>query len=109
MQRFIQFASTLAAAAALSATAQTPSPASEPATNSAARGGFGRRGFNAPADQPAPRRDSNSETAHQQLIEKAKKGGIDVYFVGDSITRRWGASDPQYHANLENWNTNFFG
>jgi lysophospholipase L1-like esterase len=47
--------------------------------------------------------------AHQQLLEKAKKGGIDIYFVGDSITRRWGASDPQYREMLANWNTNFFG
>jgi lysophospholipase L1-like esterase len=43
------------------------------------------------------------------LVEKAKKGGIDVYFEGDSITRRWGTSDAAYKANLENWTTNFFG
>jgi len=47
--------------------------------------------------------------AHQQMLEKAKQGKIDVYFVGDSITRRWGASDPQYKAMLANWNENFFG
>ena len=35
------------------------------------------------------------------------KGGIDVYFLGDSITRRWGATD--YPEFLANWNTNFFG
>jgi lysophospholipase L1-like esterase len=29
--------------------------------------------------------------------------------VGDSITRRWGATDPQYRPLLENWKTNFFG
>jgi lysophospholipase L1-like esterase len=29
--------------------------------------------------------------------------------VGDSITRRWGAADPQYQPLLENWRTNFFG
>jgi len=45
--------------------------------------------------------------AHQQLLDKAKKGGIDLYFEGDSIVRRWGATDyPQY---LENWRQNFFG
>ena len=32
-----------------------------------------------------------------------------MYFVGDSITRRWGATDPQYRPLLENWKTNFFG
>ena len=31
------------------------------------------------------RRDQNSMTAHAQLLEKAKQGGIDVYFDGDSI------------------------
>lgn len=45
--------------------------------------------------------------AHQQLLAKASQGGIDVYFVGDSITRRWGATD--YPELLAHWNTNFFG
>lgn len=58
-------------------------------------------------DQPAPRTDGNSQMAHQQLLEKARKGGIDVYFIGDSITRRWGATD--YPELLANWTTNFFG
>src|SRR4051812_36209192 len=61
------------------------------------------------ADQPSPRRDKNSQTAHEQLLEKAKKGGIDIYFEGDSITRRWGTSDTAWKANLENWTSNFFG
>jgi len=61
----------------------------------------------APADLPAPRTDENSRIAHQQLLEKAAKGGIDVYFVGDSITRRWGATD--YPELLANWKENFFG
>lgn len=60
-----------------------------------------------PADQPVSRTDQNSLTAHQQLLDKAKKGGIDIYFEGDSITRRWGATD--YPALLANWNENFFG
>ena len=60
-----------------------------------------------PADQPAPRADANSRLAHQQLLEKAKQGRIDVYFEGDSIVRRWGATD--YPALLANWNQNFFG
>jgi lysophospholipase L1-like esterase len=61
------------------------------------------------ADQPAPRRDANSQTAHQQLLEKARKGGIDVYFVGDSITRRWATTEAQYKDFLDNWTANFFG
>src|SRR5947209_356463 len=61
----------------------------------------------APADRPVPRTDSNSRTAHAQLLEKAKKGHIDVYFLGDSITRRWGATD--YPDFLANWRQNFHG
>lgn len=61
----------------------------------------------APADQPAPRTDQNSHIAHEQLLEKAKAGGVDIYFEGDSIARRWGATDyPQF---LANWKENFFG
>ncbi len=60
-----------------------------------------------PADQPVPRNDRNSQLAHEQLIEKARRGKIDVYFVGDSITRRWGATD--YPDFLANWKQNFFG
>jgi lysophospholipase L1-like esterase len=59
--------------------------------------------------QPAARTDDNSRIAHQQLIEKKKKGRIDIYFAGDSITRRWGASDAQYKDFLANWTKNFFG
>ena len=61
------------------------------------------------ASRPKPRADSNSLSAHEQLVQKAKQGRIDVFFVGDSITRRWGATDPQYKPLLENWNANFFG
>jgi len=60
-----------------------------------------------PADQPAPRTDPNSLIAHEQLLEKAKKDHIDIYFEGDSITRRWGATD--YPELLANWKQNFFG
>jgi hypothetical protein len=60
-----------------------------------------------PADQPAPRSDVNSMIAHSQLLVKAKAGGIDIYFEGDSITRRWGATD--YPELLANWKQNFFG
>jgi lysophospholipase L1-like esterase len=41
------------------------------------------------------------------MVENLKKGRIDVYFVGDSITRRWRATD--YPRFLKNWNENFFG
>jgi lysophospholipase L1-like esterase len=60
-----------------------------------------------PADRPVPREDENSKRAHEQLLEKRTKGRIDVYFVGDSIARRWGATD--YPELLANWKANFFG
>jgi len=53
------------------------------------------------------RQDPNSQVAHQQLVQKTKQGKIDVYFEGDSITRRWGATDyPQF---LAHWNESFHG
>ena len=59
--------------------------------------------------QPIARTDPNSRLAHTQLLDKARRGGIDVYFTGDSITRRWGTSDAQYRDFLANWTRNFFG
>jgi lysophospholipase L1-like esterase len=60
-----------------------------------------------PSVTPVARTDANSRLAHEQLLEKAKKGRIDVYFTGDSITRRWGATD--YPEFLANWKQNFHG
>jgi lysophospholipase L1-like esterase len=60
-----------------------------------------------PADQPRMRGDRNSHLAHQQLLAKAKAGGIDVYVLGDSIARRWGATD--YPDFLAHWNKTFHG
>src|SRR3954453_7937425 len=60
-----------------------------------------------PADRPVARTDANSITAHTQLLEKVKQGRIDIYFEGDSIARRWGATD--YPELLANWKQNFFG
>jgi lysophospholipase L1-like esterase len=68
---------------------------------------LGARQAAAPADRPAARTDPNSLTAHAQLLEKKTRGRIDVYFAGDSITRRWGATD--YPDLLANWKQNFFG
>jgi lysophospholipase L1-like esterase len=70
-----------------------------------------------PASDPAvpvPRTDANSRLAHEQLLEKARRGRVDVYFVGDSITRRWGATDyPQFlahwKATFSGWNAGNFG
>src|SRR5262245_29544792 len=59
------------------------------------------------ADRPVARTDANSRLAHRQRVESLKKGKIDLYFVGDSITRRWRATD--YPKFLPNWKENFFG
>lgn len=53
------------------------------------------------------RTDANSRTAHQQLLEKTRQGKIDLYFQGDSITRRWGATD--YPELLAHWKQSFHG
>jgi cephalosporin-C deacetylase-like acetyl esterase/lysophospholipase L1-like esterase len=61
------------------------------------------------ADVATPRTDRNSKIAHEELLAKRKQGHIDVYFVGDSITRRWGTSDAAWKDLLENWRANFTG
>src|SRR6185369_4093522 len=75
-----------------------PAPAAAPApsatnTNAAPAPQRPGGGFRNRADQPSPRNDANSKLAHEQLVAKAKQGGIDIYFEGDSITRRWGTKD----------------
>ena len=63
--------------------------------------------WSGPADLPVPRSDANSRLAHEQLLAKRTQGRIDVYFVGDSITRRWGATD--YPDFLAHWKSTFSG
>ena len=60
-----------------------------------------------PADQPVMRSDRNSHLVHTQLLAKARHGGISLYFAGDSITRRWGATD--YPEFLAHWRQTFHG
>jgi len=52
--------------------------------------------------------------AHQQLLQKARAGRIDVFMLGDSITRRWGATDypqflPHWYSTFRGWNAANFG
>jgi len=55
----------------------------------------------------APQRGANYQTVHQRLVEQAKKGDIDVLFVGDSITDFWiGVSSPQQRGK-EVWDKYF--
>ena len=60
-----------------------------------------------PPHKAVKRSDPNSIAAHEQLLAKAKQGRIDVYFEGDSITRRWGATD--YPRFLALWKSHFYG
>ena len=83
--------SMVVSAMALAAAAQAPQPPRAPG----------------PADRAEPRTDANSQLAHKELLAKAKSGRVDVYFVGDSIARRWGALD--YPEFLANWRQNFGG
>lgn len=57
--------------------------------------------------QPSSRKDANSLAGHEALVKKTQAGKIDAYFLGDSITRRWGALDyPQF---LAHWQQSFHG
>lgn len=69
--------------------------------------GIAPREESARAAVPFPRTDPNSHAAHQDLLAKREAGVIDLYFIGDSITRRWGALD--YPDLLEHWNATFHG
>lgn len=40
---------------------------------------------------------------HKQFLERSKKGGVHVVFLGDSITQGWGDA----HVGLPVWNKNF--
>jgi lysophospholipase L1-like esterase len=111
MERSIRILNILAVGVMLSnvAAAQAQSRPAEAATNTLPGSLQGGKDFTGRADQPSQRTDANSRLAHAQLLEKAKKGGINIYFEGDSVTRRWGTSDARYKENLTNWNANFFG
>jgi lysophospholipase L1-like esterase len=85
----------------------TPSPAAQGTPASRSSMPAASLVDDVPADQAAPRADQNSMAAHAQLLQKAKQGRIDIYFQGDSIVRRWGATD--YPDFLANWKENFYG
>jgi lysophospholipase L1-like esterase len=59
------------------------------------------------ADVPSPQTNPLFMAAHKALLEKSKQGVINVYFLGDSITRRWQGTD--YPEHKKNWDHNFYG
>jgi lysophospholipase L1-like esterase len=70
------------------------------------KGRFSRR-TDSSTIQPVERIDEDARAFHERLLEKARKGGIDVYFTGDSIVRRWAGAD--YPELLAHWNKTFRG
>src|SRR5579862_276522 len=109
MLRASPLLATLALATLSTAIGLHTAGAAAPGGMGASGGGVGGNRTGRGADVASPRNDRNSQLAHTQLLDKAKqgKGKIDVYFEGDSIVRRWGATDyPKY---LANWKENFFG
>jgi lysophospholipase L1-like esterase len=103
----LPFALSWALLASVAASAQVPPAASAPAVEQTTGRGGGPALPQVPAWEAQARVDGNSRLAHEQLLEKRTKGRIDIYFAGDSIVRRWGATD--YPQLLSNWNENFRG
>src|SRR5262245_773507 len=44
---------------------------------------------------PAPRKEANWVKRHEAFVERAKKGDVDVLFLGDSITQGWEGNGKQ--------------
>ena len=81
--RLLPIPAILAAASLISIAAPAPPPATRP------NGPAPARGPAVPTDQPAPRSQASWMNRHNGLVETAKKGDIDLYFEGDSITDFW--------------------
>jgi len=56
----------------------------------------------APAPATPAKRDANWEKRHAGMVELAKKGGVDLLFIGDSITDGWrGAGREVWKKSIE--------
>jgi lysophospholipase L1-like esterase len=54
------------------------------------------------ADNPATKHLNRDIARHKQFLEIAKKGNVDVFFLGDSITQGWeGAGKEAWKKNFE--------
>ncbi len=61
------------------------------------------------AVKPVPR-DAGWMKRHESFLARAKKGPVDVLFVGDSITQGWeGSGKKVWAAKFETWNPANFG
>ena len=87
-----------------------PAPAAAGQAPAGAQRGGGQRGPAPPANVPL---GGFNDARHQTFVEIAKKGGIDLLFVGDSITdwfywpRGGRGGTPAVATGLEVWNANF--
>lgn len=57
------------------------------------------------ATQPVIQRGTNNR--HEQFLALAKKGGIDLLFLGDSITDNWRVSNSPLHSGKAVWDKYF--
>ncbi|MEY2880214.1 MAG: hypothetical protein RLZZ15_2594 [Verrucomicrobiota bacterium] len=66
--------------------------------------------WNRYAIQPMARSDKESLLVHERLLGDARRGHIDLYFVGDSITSRWiREARGNWHRNFGGWAAANFG
>lgn len=62
------------------------------------------------ATKPAPRPQEGWKKRHESFVERAKKGKVDVLFVGDSITQGWeGNGKDVWKEKFTAWNPANFG
>lgn len=62
------------------------------------------------ATKPASKPQEFWMTRHQSFVDRAKKGGVDVLFVGDSITQGWERSGKAaWDDRFTSWNPANFG
>ena len=77
--RFVTVVGLLAAAAAVGSHAPAQAPPSQGKSDKKAN----------PAADPQPRTDEGWVARQKELNERAKKGGAELLFIGDSITQGW--------------------
>jgi len=73
--------------AALAAASAKSAPASRPAADAAVKASDPNDLRD--ATTPCPRRDEGWLFLHKQFVARARQGGVDVLFVGDSIVHGW--------------------
>jgi lysophospholipase L1-like esterase len=115
----VQIATLIAAGMLLGGVAAPPRPTAEaPAIVPASRPAHSpETGIVEAADSPSPVRANPSGAVnrgwirrHEQFVQKAKAGGIDLYMEGDSITDFWqGRFRANWEKNLGGWKPGDFG